>query len=309
MASSVPAAAATPHAEEQEEEGLRLRATQPPRELSAEQLRHFAEHGWVIQEDAFTAEECALFRQALDRLDAREYCPGPHSWDGGDIHNIDNQINSGEEIFLDWITHPHILPVLWQLLGAPPTFEGCHAMIKHPHPLRHDRAEAAKLADPETFGWHRGMRPKWGMVDSDLGPGFANTTFLNNCTYLTDIDSELDGGTAILDGSHLTDTGDPSADKQAHLHTTYKKITKIKAGSVVHFTECTIHSGVPVLSERTRYTMFYGFTPPWQRVWKTPAGDSGPSQEVIDAAEGVLKDILAPDHNYGGQYDVAKPKL
>ena len=54
---------------------LRLSPAQPPRELSDEQLQHFAQHGWVIQEDAFTPEECALFREALDRLDAQKYCP------------------------------------------------------------------------------------------------------------------------------------------------------------------------------------------------------------------------------------------
>ena len=64
---------------------------------------------------------------------------------------------------------------------------------------------------------------------------------------------ELDGGTAMLTASHLTDTGDPAADKAAHMSTSCERITKIKAGSVVHFTEAMIHSGVSVLSERTRY--------------------------------------------------------
>ena len=119
--------------------------------------------------------------------------------------------------------HPHILPVLKQLLGAPPTFEGCHAMVKHPHPQRHDEEQRAALLDPAKFGWHRGpfpfvlparthtalchvtlsepvaaamllhssagIRPKWGIVDSDKGPGFKNTTFLNNISYFTDIDT------------------------------------------------------------------------------------------------------------------------
>ena len=38
------------------------------------------------------------------------------------------------------------------------------------------------------------------------GEGYKNTTFLNNISYFTDVDSELDGGTAMLTGSHLTDT-------------------------------------------------------------------------------------------------------
>ena len=123
--------------------------------LSDAQLRHFAERGWVVQEDAFTPAECEKFRSALDRLADREYCPGPHDFDGVDKVNIDNQINSGEKIFLDWITHPNVLPVLKQIIGAPPTFEGCHAMINRPHPDRNDPAAVARLLDPANFSWVR----------------------------------------------------------------------------------------------------------------------------------------------------------
>ena len=58
-----------------------------------------------------------------------------------------------------------------------------------------------------------------------------------------------------------------------------------------------------------RYTMFYGFTPPWMRVWKTEAGSSGPSAEGVAEAEGELKEILSRSHNYTGQYDALEGKL
>ena len=286
-----------------------------PGGLSDAQLRHFSEHGWVIQRGAFTPAECAAFREALDRLAARQYCPGPHEFDGGPTLNIDNQINSGESIFLDWMTHPKVLPALKQVIGAPPTFECCHAMINRPHPKRHDAAEVAKLLDPKNYSWHRGMRPKWGIVDSDKGHGFKYTTFMNNITYLTDIDTELDGGTALLSGSHLTDSGNNEADIRLHLggggarESSCQRITKIEAGSIVHFTESLLHSNVPVLSERTRYAMFYGFTPPWGRVWRTAAGTSAPSRQVLDAATGELSEILQPSHHYGGQYAMVQSKL
>ena len=128
-------------------------------------------------------------------------------------------------------------PVLKQLLGVPPSFECCHAMVKHPHPQRHDPERRAALLDPANFGWHRGMRPKWGIVDSDLGPDLKTTTFLNNISYFTDVETELDGGTAMLDGSHLTDTGDSAEDIRLHMEGAgAQRITSIKAGSVVHFT-------------------------------------------------------------------------
>eukprot|EP01043_Picozoa_sp_COSAG02_P009245 COSAG02_NODE_311_length_24966_cov_1089.426187_15_plen_67_part_00 len=45
-----------------------------PRPLTDSQLRHFAEKGWVLQERAFTQQECAEYRAAIDRLVARDYC-------------------------------------------------------------------------------------------------------------------------------------------------------------------------------------------------------------------------------------------
>ena len=66
-----------------------------------------------------------------------------------------------------------------------------------------------------------------------------------------------------------------------------------------------IHSGVPVLSERTRYTMFYGFTPPWMRTWV----GSGPEEHIVEAASGELQEILQRPHAYGGQYDAIRANL
>jgi hypothetical protein len=149
--------------------------------LSLEQLRHFSAKGWVVQENAFTLAECARFRAALDRLREREYCPGPHTHNAaGPKINMDNMVNSGEPVFLEFCTHPRVLPVLKQIIGAPPTYECCHAMIDLPHPDRHDPDAVVKLLDPETYSWHRGIRPKWGIVDSDLGADLKSTTFMNN---------------------------------------------------------------------------------------------------------------------------------
>lgn len=291
-----------------------------PRPLTDAQLRHFAEHGWVLQEAAFTADECAEYRAAIDRLVARDYCISetrraanergrdPEQLGAG-VTNVDNMINSGEPLFLSWITHPHILPVLKQLLGTPPSYEGCCCRITLPHPKRTDPAFVEKALQPS--GYHRGIRPKWGIVPSDAGPPYINTTFLNNICYFTDIESELDGGTALLSGSHRTDSGDARADVQTHLARPgggIARLTSVKAGSVLHFTESLIHSAVPVLSESTRYVMFYGFTPPWMRVWNN-GGDGSADAEVVAAAEGELKEILLRSHAYGGQYDALQGKL
>ena len=254
--------------------------------LTDAQLYHFAVHGWVLQEDVFSPEEVDAFKCGLDHLYERKVSTMK---DSEDIKNINNMVNY-DPIYRDWIMSPKILPVLKQLLGTPPRFECCHAMIKSPHPDRTKRRD--ELRDAEKMGWHRGIRPKYGIVPANNHP-YINTTFLNNATYLTDVDLEH-GGTMILDGSHRIEAQD------------WKEIfdpamvvqVEAKAGSVMHFTEALVHTGVPILSERTRYTMFYGFTPPWMQCWP----GCSPTQEVIDASEGELKEILGGRTGYMGQY-------
>ena len=60
---------------------------------------------------------------------------------------------------------------------AEPAAALCHVTLSEP-------VAAAKLLHSSA-----GIRPKWGIVDSDKGPSFKNTTFLNNITYFTDIDT------------------------------------------------------------------------------------------------------------------------
>jgi ectoine hydroxylase-related dioxygenase (phytanoyl-CoA dioxygenase family) len=256
--------------------------------LTDGQLYHFSVHGWVTQEDVFTADECEAFKAGLDRLYEAKVSTMVHK-DTEEIKNIDNMVNY-ETIFRDWIVHPKILPVLKQLLGTPPRFECCHAMIKQPHPDRDAEREA--LADPAKRSWHRGIRPKYGVVPANNHP-YINTTFLNNITFLTDVDSE-DGGTTVLDGSHRIEAQEWS---QIFDPSMVVKMTA-RAGTVIHFTEALVHTGVPILSERVRYTMFYGFTPPWMQCWPGCA----PTQEALDSCEGELKEILGARTGYMGQY-------
>ena len=63
---------------------------------------------------------------------------------------------------------------------------GCRAAAALFH--RRERTQSY-LAAVLLLHSNAGIRPKWGIVDSDKGPGFKNTTFLNNISYFTDIDT------------------------------------------------------------------------------------------------------------------------
>ena len=169
--------------------------------LSHQQLCHFAEHGWVLEENVLSPEQIEAYKAALERQ-ARYTRPLAHS-DDDEIINIDCMVN-GDPLFRDWIMMPQVLEANRQLMGAEIKYETCHTMIKRPHPQRHTDPES--LRHPDKMGWRRGMRPKWGTYAHDSDPDLINCVFLNNITCLTDV-KPGGGGTMILDGSHRLERG------------------------------------------------------------------------------------------------------
>lgn len=260
--------------------------------LTPDQIIHFERHGWVLQEKVFTTEQIAAFRLALDRQDAG-FIPVGHSADDGPIRNIDAHIGR-DPVFLEWIGNVALLEANRQLMGAELHHEGCHAMISSPHPDR--LAKCRELKNPEHWGWHRGIRPKWGAHPHDIDPALHQYSFLNNITYLRDVNPG-DGATAVLDGSHL------SEGTYATLKDRFPVVElTAAAGSVLHFTETLIHTGVPITSERSRYAMFLGFTPPWYLAWPQSAGQKELGEQIRDPA---IRRLFSPGSYAGQQVDMS----
>lgn len=258
--------------------------------LTYEQVRHFAGHGWVLEEEVLNEEQIGDYTAALE-LQARYMRPAAHT-DSDEITNIDCMVNCGP-IFREWIMIPQVLEANRQLMGAEIKYETCHAMIKHPHPDRHSRRD--KLRDPGTMRWHRGLRPKWGTFAHDTDPDLINCSFLNNITYLTDV-APGDGGTMVLDGSHKIEGTYATMKEQCPV----AELTA-PAGSILHFTETLLHTGVPILTENVRYTMFYGFTPNWYVNWPSTEVPQYVLQSVKDDE---LRGILGGNSGYSGQHPV-----
>ena len=102
--------------------------------------------------------------------------------------------------------------------------------------------------------------------------------WLNTCIFLSGVDDAEDGGTMVCSGSHRLDVehesaaGDPPAavngkaaagsvpDWRACLAA--REQIRCPAGSVLHFTESLLHAGNAVLSEQTRYAMFFEVVAP-----------------------------------------------
>ncbi len=226
--------------------------------LSYEQRLHFTEKGWVLLEGIFDAGQVATYIHALDRV-GRFYRPLATSQHTAETRMLDN-LPLLDELFVRWLQTETVMEANRQCLGTGIRYHFSAAHIKNAHPERETR-RAELLADVDNWGWHRALRPKWGIFPDDHDPKLINATYLNNITFLTET-GVGNGCTAVLSGSHKLE-GEYADVKD---HCTVDTIAA-KPGDVLLFTESLLHSGTPILKETKRYTMYYGFTPPWYRCW------------------------------------------
>jgi hypothetical protein len=264
--------------------------------LTYDERSHFSDHGWVLLDGIFSEDQCRAYIGAMDHFARTRRSTDPSAAKGliDEMTYVDNLVLY-DDIFLEWLKAPGILDANRQLIGAGVRLAHSHAHIKTPHPDRTTRRAELANYEGNKESWHRELRPKWGTFAHDEDSRLVNCTYLNNITYLTPVEPG-DGGTAVLDGSHRLE-GDYRSLKSS---CPVREMTA-PAGSVLIFTESLIHSGRPILSENTRYNMYYGFVPPWYNVWP---GFDVPDLIVDAIADEELRDILRPSF-YRAQDDAS----
>ncbi len=224
-----------------------------PTGLTWEQQAHFAEHGWVVLDSVFTADECASYIAALER--AMEPIEHPVDALGYPGRQVQSPIVH-DPFFLTWFAVPGLLEAHRQLIGVESIRLNDHKGVTNlPHPDRH--AVRAELRDFTQWDWHRDFLPKWGLRRRDDDPRLINSVSVTSATFLTPASPEH-GSTAFLDGSHLAEGHVPPLGNGERIH----QVTA-PAGSVILFSESLWHSTVPVTAEEPRYVIFTWLTAPW----------------------------------------------
>lgn len=251
--------------------------------MSPEQRQQWDEDGYLVIQNALSAEEVGELGAEVDRLDEASQRLGRDPNTQFHAVNIINaatedlfQAEPGSngtilrrepcEAFLNLIDHPSHLGIVCELIGAAIQLCWSEAMVRPPSPTPGNR-------------WHKdGSKPYYFASVDRLTPlQWARIGF-----FLTDVDRPNMGNFTVVPGSHRN--GFPKLPQglehalRITSYTRFKQVEQIdagvpgarqvtvRAGDAVLFHNALWHCVPPNRSQVRRKNLWYVYTPVWQRL-------------------------------------------
>lgn len=188
-------------------------------------------HGFIIVPSVLTPDECGRMIEIIRKLERDK---------ADDLAKHDQVRLDGmpqmDPIFDIAVGHPRIMPYLREFLDRP-QLANTWCITKGPR---------ANLSS-----WHRGFKP----TDYSCRDGVIRTRCLNSGWLLTD-NNHGDGGLGVLPASHKNNL-DLDWAKYPGLSLPGSVEVVGKAGDVVLFSECLIHTGLPKSTPGYRTNLYY----------------------------------------------------
>ncbi|MFP6724672.1 MAG: phytanoyl-CoA dioxygenase family protein [Candidatus Poribacteria bacterium] len=217
--------------------------------ITTEQQKQFDQKGFLIIRQAIREEIIAKLTAAGDRLIDSDLITNRQQREDGRYDGFRNCVTL-DDSFIPLITHPAILPLVVQLLGA-----NLHLMTSH---LIYKSPEI--LGTPPTRrspGWHR----DYYQAMNDLGHYSIPRIVLKCAYYLTDLSQPNSGATMVAPGSNQlkepmeipADQVDPVSAVEPSLH----------PGDCLIFENRTWHAGAANLTNRIRKAVMIGYGYRW----------------------------------------------
>ena len=206
--------------------------------VTDEQLQHFNDYGYVVVEDALSAEKIAQIMAVIERLKS-ELESSPHRKDvfGLDIRPLVTE----DDLFLDLMEWPTTFPVAVRCLGHfNLQLMTSHLIMVPPNP------------DKRNIGWHPDGGTPWIGVN-----GVRALTSLKVGYYLTDLLEPNMGSLMVVPGSHRMQ-GKPVFPPEARDPIGAVEL-RVRAGTAVIFHQGVWHAGAPNYSDQTRVSLYYGY--------------------------------------------------
>ncbi len=221
----------------------------PYNPIDAAQLAHFDQQGYLVVRNALDSNAISSLIEASDRLIASNHQVNRQRTANGLYDGFRNAVTL-DDAYIPLLTHPTILPIVVQLLGANLHLMTSHLIYKHPDPR-------GTPATHRTPGWHR----DYAQAMNDLGHYSIPRIELKCAYYFTDLSQPNTGATLVAPGSnHLQAPIEIPAGQVDPAHTVEPLLNP---GDCLIFENRTWHAGATNLSNWIRKGIMIGYGYRW----------------------------------------------
>lgn len=246
--------------------------------LTEEERKTFNETGYLIVEDALSAEQVAALTEEFDRIYENKVNEGH---DRNTALFYPNFIPDHDH-FLNLVDYEKVLPKVWGLLGW-------NIYLYHAHMIA--TPPSGKAKNEATFGWHQDS----GRVNMEMESHPRPRLSLKVAYFLSDVSEPDRGNFWIVPGSHLNDNLALPEDRQGQPEGAIP--VRVKPGAAVFFDRRLWHAGTPNWSDMTRKVLFYGYGYRWIRT-----KDDMTVQHLWESSDPIRRQLLGAGVNCNGHY-------
>lgn len=214
-----------------------------------EQIEQFDRDGYLIVRNALDSNTISTLIEAGDRLIASDRTVNRQSRFNGRYDGFRNAITM-DDAFIPLLTHPTILPLVVQLLGANLQLMTSHLIYKQPDPA----GTPTTHRDP---GWHR----DYLQAMNDLGHFSIPRLELKCAYYFTDLSEPNSGATMVVPGSNQLKEAISIPEGQSDPLGAVEPL--LNPGDCLLFENRTYHAGAANLATWTRKGIMIGYGYRW----------------------------------------------
>ena len=256
--------------------------------LTPAQRFHFDVNGFVVVPNLFPPDTVAAAKAVLDRMLTDDQLEEHRAYVRvrRDHHMHFGPMIEYDPALLDIAADDKSLPIPEYLVGGEVRLGATEAIVNR-RPADFD-PNAPVTRQYHPTGFHRGISPEVSTFQRD---GKCHYLWVKTLMLLTDVGPD-DGGTVMVRGSHRLPH--PVKDVNAWWDDSLVGHAEGTAGSVLFMSEATIHSTAVIRSDKTRYILINGYTPPWTQAW--PQYD--PSPDFVAKQTPAMRRFLLGESRY-----------
>jgi ectoine hydroxylase len=246
--------------------------------LTDEERRIFNETGYLIIEDALSAEQVEELTEQVDIISERKKNEGQDTKKA----MFYTDFIKDHQLFMDLVDYKKILPKVWGILGWNIYMYHTHMIVTPP---------SGQEKSDKTFGWHQDS----GRVNLDVETHPRPRLSLKVAYFLSDISEPGRGNFWIVPNSHLQDSMPLSETGTGQPEDAIPVC--VKPGTAVFFDRRLWHAASTNWSDVTRKVLFCGYGYRWIR-----RKDDMTMDGLLEKSDPIRRQLLGDGLNCNGYY-------